>query len=154
MIVYRTIEEGNEAPACFQTTVILGISVTKIDCYDGKYIDEYERYVIDGPASFSQVYETNSIANWNTSMTASASVGGTLYNVAEVKAAVSGSMGFTIGREYKKTSTYAADIQSGKYWEIKAWTNYRVFLYTAKVGSAALATGKSWHPNGYPERSV
>ena len=49
---------------------------------------------------------------------------------------------------YTKTSNYKVNIPANKKWEIKVWTSYRVFTYTAKVGSVKLATGKSWYPNG------
>ena len=81
-------------------------------------------------------------------MSASVEVSGNLYSVAEVKASVSSSMGYTIGTSYTSTSQYKVNIPANKKWEIKVWTSYRVFTYTAKVGSVKLATGKSWYPNG------
>lgn len=124
------------------------ISISKTDYYDGRYFEEYDRYVISGPAEFTQTYSRTSTANWNSDMSASVEVSGNLYSVAEVKAAVSSSMGYTIGTSYTKTSNYKVNIPANKKWEIKVWTSYRVFTYTAKVGSVKLATGKSWYPNG------
>lgn len=43
---------------------------------------------------------------------------------------------------------YKVNIPENKYWVIKVWTSYRVFTYTAKVGTVQIATGKSWYPNG------
>jgi len=108
------------------------ISISKTNYYDGRYFEEYDRYVI----------------GWNSDMSASVEVSGNLYSVAEVKASVSSSMGYTIGTSYTSTSQYKVNIPANKKWEIKVWTSYRVFTYTAKVGSVKLATGKSWYPNG------
>jgi hypothetical protein len=143
-MVYRTIEYETET----QISPRSSISVTKSDYYDGRYFDDYERYVVSGPSEFTQYYSQTSTANWNTSITGSVSVGGNVFGVAEVKAAVSASMGYTIGQSYTKSSNYKVNIPAGKYWEIKVWTSYRVFSYTAKVGSTTIATGKSWYPNG------
>ena len=124
------------------------ISITKSDYYDGRYMDEYDRYVIDGPSEFTETYSRTSTASWNTNMTASIEVSGKIYSVAEVKGAVSSSMGYTIGESYTKTSNYKVNIPANKYWVIKIWTSYRVFTYSAKVGTFEIATGKSWYPNG------
>lgn len=124
------------------------ISISKTDYYDGRYFEEYDRYEIDGPSEFTKTYSRTSTASWNSDMSASVEVSGNLYSVAEVKAAVSSSMGYTIGTSYTSTSQYKVNIPANKKWEIKVWTSYRVFTYTAKVGSFKIATGKSWYPNG------
>ena len=124
------------------------ISISKTDYYDGRYLEEYDRYEIDGPSEFTKTYSRTSTASWNSDMSASVEVSGNLYSVAEVKAAVSSSMGYTIGTSYTSTSQYKVNIPANKKWEIKVWTSYRVFTYTAKVGSVKIATGKSWYPNG------
>lgn len=124
------------------------VSISKTDYYDGRYFEEYDRYVIDGPSEFTETYSRTSTASWNSDMTANVEVSGNVYSVAEVKAAVSSSMGYTVGTSYTKTSNYKVNIPAKKYWEIKVWTSYRVFTYTAKVGSVKIASGKSWYPNG------
>ena len=124
------------------------ISISKTDYYDGRYFEEYDRYEIDGPSEFTKTYSRTSTASWNSDMSASVEVSGNLYSVAEVKAAVSSSMGYTIGTSYTSTSQYKVNIPANKKWEIKVWTSYRVFTYTAKVGSVKIATGKYWYPNG------
>lgn len=73
------------------------ISISKTNYYDGRYFEEYDRYVIGGPAEFTKTYSRTSTANWNSDMSASVEVSGNLYSVAEVKASVSSSMGYTIG---------------------------------------------------------
>lgn len=125
-----------------------GITVTKTNYYDGRYFEEYDRYVIDGPSSFTQTYSRTSSANWNSSMTGSVTVGGSIYGIADVKSAVSSSMGYTIGSSYTVQSSYSVSVPRNKYWVIKIWTSYKVFSYTAKAGGVTLATGKSWYPNG------
>lgn len=124
------------------------ITVTKSNYYDGQYFNEYDRYVIPGPSSFTQTYSRTSTANWNTSMTGSVTIEGNVYGIADVKAAVSTSMGYTIGSSYTSTSSYQISVPENKTWTIKVWTSYRVFTYTAKVGTTIIATGKSWYPNG------
>lgn len=124
------------------------ISISKTDYYDGRYFEEYDRYLINGPAEFTKTYSRTSTASWTSNMSASVEVSGNLYSVAEVKAAVSGSMGYTIGTSYTSTSQYKVNIPANKKWEIKVWTSYRVFTYTAKVGSDELTTGEAWYPNG------
>lgn len=119
------------------------ISVTRSDFYDGQYFDDYDRYVIDGPSDFTQEYTREDTANWNCTMSGSASVG-----VDDVKAAVSSSMGYSIGTKYTRTSKYNIKIPANKVWTVKVWTSFRVFTYTAKVGSLQVATGKCWYPNG------
>lgn len=119
------------------------ISVTRSDFYDGQYFDDYDRYVVDGPCDFTEEYERKDTANWNCTLSANASVG-----EKDVKAAVSSSMGYSIGTSYTRTSKYAIKIPANKKWEIKIWTSFRVFTYTAKVGSLQVATGKCWYPNG------
>ena len=124
------------------------ITVTKSNYYDGQYFDEYDRYVIPGPSSFTQTYSRTSTANWTTNMTGSVTIGGNVYGIADVKAAVSSSMGYTIGSSYTSTSSYQISVPKNKIWTIKVWTSYRVFTYTAKVDSTIIASGKSWYPNG------
>lgn len=124
------------------------ISITKSDFFDGRYFEEYDRYMIDGPSEFTETYSRTSTANWNSDMTSSVEVSGKIYSVAEVKGAVSKSMEYTIGESYTKTANYKVNIPENKYWVIKVWTSYRVFTYTAKVGTVQIATGKSWYPNG------
>ena len=124
------------------------ISITKSNFFDGRYFEEYDRYMIDGPSEFTETYSRTSTANWNSDMTSSVEVSGKIYSVAEVKGAVSKSMEYTIGESYTKTSNYKVNIPENKYWVIKVWTSYRVFTYTAKVGTVQIATGKSWYPNG------
>lgn len=155
MMVYKTIENPTMNPYTAITPLaVRGISITKSNYYDGQYFNEYDRYEIDGPSHFIERYSRSTTANWNTSMTGSVSVGGTVYGVADVKAAVASSMGYGIGTTYTKESTYDVNIPAGKYWVIKVWSSYRVFTYTAKVGSVTLATGKSWYPNGLIIRHV
>lgn len=127
---------------------ITPISISKYDYYDGQYFDEYDRYQVDGPSQFSTTYSRTSTANWNTSMTTGVEVSGKVYSVAEVKGAISSSTGYTIGSSYTKSSSYTVNIPENKYWIIKVWTSYRVFSYTAKVGTVEIASGKSWYPNG------
>jgi len=148
VMLYKTIEEERSPSSTIMPTATSTISITKSNYYDGQYFEDYDRFVIDGPSSFTQSYSRTDTASWNGSMTGSVSVGGTVYTVANVQAAVSTSMGYTIGKSYTKTSTYSVNIPSGKYWTIKVWTSYRVFSYTAKVGTTTLGTGKSWYPNG------
>lgn len=124
------------------------ITISKYDWYDGRYFEEYDRYEIDGPSEFTQTYSRTSTCGWNTSMSSSVTVGGKVYGVAEVKAALEGSVSYSIGESITKTSNYRVDIPSGKYWVIKVWTSYRAFSYSAKVGTTTLCTGKSWYPNG------
>ncbi len=81
-------------------------------------------------------------------MTGSVTVGETVYEIADVKASMSSSMGYTIGNSYTKSSSYEINIPKNKTWTIKVWTSYRVFSYTAKVGSTTIASGKAWYPNG------
>ena len=79
-----------------------GITISKTNYYDGRYFDEYDRYVVSGPCEFTQVYSRTSTASWNTSMSGSVNVGGTVYGIADVRASVSASMGYTIGNSYTK----------------------------------------------------
>lgn len=150
VITYKTID--NRVPGSYiQDQVSLassGISIEKYDWYDGRYFEEYDRYVIDGPSTFTQTYSRTSTTGWNHSMSGSVTVGGKVYGVAEVKAVLESSAGYAIGSSVTKTSVYQVNIPSGKYWEIKVWTSYRVFSFKAKVGSITLTTGKSWYPNG------
>ena len=125
-----------------------GITVTKTNYYDGRYFDDYDRYVVDGPAQFSTTYTKRGTYNWNTSMSSDVTVGGKVYKVADVKAAVSSKVGYTFGYEEEQSQTYTANIPSGKYWVIKVYVSYLVHEYTAKVGTVTLATGKTWKPNG------
>lgn len=125
-----------------------GISVTKTKYYDGQYFDDYDRYKIDGPSNFSTSYSKTGTRNWNTSATGSVEVGGKVYGVADVKASVSGTVGYSFGDSETKTQTYTVNIPDKKYWVIKVWVSYLVYEYTAKVGSTTIATGKTWRPNG------
>lgn len=124
------------------------ISISKSDHYDGRYFEDYDRYVIDGPSNFSQTYSRTSTVGWNTDMSGSIKVDGDIYTVAAVQSALSSSMGYTIGNSVTSTSNYNINVPSGKIWTIKVWTSYRVFTYTASVGSIKLASGQSWYPNG------
>lgn len=146
-IIDNTSLEGTP-DSMYSTQSNSSISITKKDYYDGQYFEEYDRYVIDGPSEFTETYSRTSTVGWNATLSASTEVGGKVYNLADVKAAVSTSMGYSIGESLTKTSTYKVNIPAKKLWEIKVWTSYRVFTYTAKVGSVQIATGKSWYPNG------
>lgn len=130
------------------STLATGISVTKTDYYDGRYFDDYDRYQIDGPADFSTSYSKTGTYNWNTSLTGSVEVGGKVYGVVDVKAAVSSTVGYSFGGSDTKTQTYSVKIPDKKYWVIKVWVSYLVYEYTAKVGSVTITTGKTWKPNG------
>ncbi len=154
--VYRTQEDdvNSEAMAYSASsdegaeTAAAGISISKTKYYDGKYFDVYDRYVVDGPSKFNTTYSKKSTANWNTSMGSSVTVGADIFTVANVKAAVSNSMGFSIGVEYTKSSSYSINIPAKKYWEIKVWNSFLVYDYNAKVGNKQIASGKCWYPNG------
>ena len=148
VVIDQIIPEKDYLNSATQQSTSRGISISKYDYYDGRYFDEYDRYVVDGPSEFTQTYSRTSTASWNSSMSGSMNVGGTIYGIAEVKAAVSSSMGYTIGSSYTKSSSYKVNVPANKYWNIKIWTSYRVFSYTAKVGSTTLSTGKAWYPNG------
>lgn len=50
------------------------ISISKTDYYDGRYLEEYDRYEIDGPSEFTKTYSRTSTASWNSDMSASVEV--------------------------------------------------------------------------------
>lgn len=140
-----------ETPTLNEETALLraaGITVTKTDYFDGRYFDDYDRYRVDGPATFETTYSKKGSTNWNTSMSGDVSVGGSVYGVADVKAAVSSKVGYSFGQESTKTQRYTVNIPDKQYWEIKVWVSYLVYEYTAKVGTTTLGTGKTWKPNG------
>lgn len=149
IITYRTRETADDGEKNWtDSSRAAGITVTKTNYYDGRYFDDYDRYVVDGPAQFSTTYTKKGTYNWNTSMSSDVSIGGKVYKVADVKAAVSSNVGYTFGYEEEQSQTYTANIPSGKYWVIKVYVSYLVYEYTAKVGTETLATGKTWKPNG------
>lgn len=125
-----------------------GIIVTKKRHYNGQYFDDYDRYVVDGPSKFTTTYSKTAQTNWITSMSGEISAGGKVYRVADVKAKVSANVGYSFGVESTQSQTYTVNIPKGKYWEIKIWTSYLVYEYTAKVGKITLGTGYTWKPNG------
>lgn len=124
------------------------ISVSKTRYYDGRYFDDYDRYKIDGKASFEVTYSKKGSSNWNASMSGNVTVGGTVYGVADLKASVSSSVGYSFGVEETKTQKYSVSIPDKKYWEIKVYVSYLVYEYTAKVGTQTISIGKTWKPNG------
>lgn len=125
-----------------------GITVTKKRHYNGRYFDDYDRYVVDGPSKFTTTYSRTAQTNWNTSMSGEISAGGKVYGIAEVKAKVSAKVGYSFGVESTQSQTYTVNIPKGKYWEIKIWTSYLVHEYAAMVGKVTLGTGYTWKPNG------
>lgn len=125
-----------------------GISVTKTRYYDGQYFDDYDRYVVDGPAEFEVTYSKKGYSNWNTDLSGDVSVGGTVYGIAALKAAVSAKVGYSFGEEYEEEQRYSVDIPDGKYWRIKVWVSYLVYEYTGKVNNQTIGTGYTWKPNG------
>ena len=81
-------------------------------------------------------------------MSGSITVGGKVYKVADVKAAVEGTVGYTMGSTKTSTDSYKINIPAGKYWVIKVWTSFLVYQYDAKVGATTISTGYTWKPNG------
>lgn len=124
------------------------ISVNTTRYFDGRYFDDYDRYRVDGEGSFEVTYEKTGSSGWNTSMSGEISASGEVYDVAELKAAVSSKIGHTFGKEETKRQKYSGTIPANKYCEIKVWASYLVHEYTAKVGNITLGTGKTWKPNG------
>ncbi len=149
IVTYRTRKtDGDIESNVPNVSRATGITVTKTNYYDGQYFDDYDRYVIDGPAQFETSYRKTGKYNWNTSMTSNMSVGGKVYKVADVKAAVSSTVGYSFDYEEEQSQKYTGNVPDGKYWVIKVYVSYLVYEYTAKVGTTTLATGKTWKPNG------
>lgn len=149
IMTYFAPDDTNEvSPSLEEARASSGITISKTKYYDGRYFDDYERYVIDGPAEYTKTYSRTDYCDWNTSISGSVSVGGKVYKVADVKAAVEGSVGYKMGRSKTSTDSYKVKIPANKYWEIKVWTSFLVYEYTAKVGNTKIATGRTWKPNG------
>lgn len=140
------LSAGSDQPSAAAYTS--GITVTKTRYYDGQYFDDYERYEIDGPAEYTKTYSRTDTRSWNASLSGSITVGGKVYKVADVKAAVEGTVGYTMGSTKTSTDSYKINIPAGKYWVIKVWTSFLVYQYDAKVGATTISTGYTWKPNG------
>lgn len=145
---YATLNNQDNTSPTESVARLGGITTTKTNFYDGRYFDQYDRYVVDGPSNFSTSYSKTGTREWNTSATGSVTVSGTVYTVASIEASVSATVGYTFGQSETKTQTYTVDIPSNKYWEIKIWVSYLVYSYVSKVGTTTVATGKTWRPNG------
>lgn len=139
-------EKQRKAPA--PSSSVPEMTITKTSLYTGQYFDDYSRYVIDGPSTIKNPYTESGIANWNTSMSADVTIDGTTFTVEAVKAAVSHAMGHTIGERYENRAEYEFAIPDGRYCEVKIWSRYQVFTWTAAAGSTTIATGQGWYPNG------
>jgi len=147
--IYRDdSSEGEVTPAKAGLVRAATINVNKIRHYDGQYFDEYDRYKIDGPSTFTQSYTKTGTRNWNASMKADVKVGVNVVKLKEVEAAVSGSVGYTFGTTESKTSSYSVNIPDKKYWEIKVYVSYLVYEYAAAVDNTTVSTGYTWRPNG------
>ena len=146
---YKTTDfDDAYLPNGMQTYAASDITITKGTTVDKIISDEYDRYEIPGPCNFKQTYSMTSDVEWTTSMKGSVSVGGSIFDVAEVKAAVETVGGYKVGQKITKTSLYEVNIADNTYWEIKVWTNYKQFAYTAKYGSATLGNGTYMYPGG------
>lgn len=137
-------EKQRKAPS----SSVSEVTITITSLYTGQYFDDYSRYAIDGPSTIKNPYTESGIANWNTSMSADVTIDGTTFTVKDVKAAVSHAMGHTIGERYENCAEHEFTIPDGRYCEVKIWSRYQVFTWTAAAGSTTIATGQGWYPNG------
>lgn len=147
IIIYETKETYYEEP---ENTILRAkeIGVTKANSKIVRFEDEYDEYEIPGPSIDRVEYTRTDTVGWEYKTQGSLEVSGTVYTVAQIKAAVSASTGHTIGRSETKTLEYSIDIPENETWVIRVWTNFRQYDWTAKVGNVTLATGKTWYPAG------
>ena len=148
IITYKTKTPDLLPPESSTQSASSGIVIVKEHGADVWHSEEYDEYDIQGPCNYTTTYTKTSSVNWNTSFTGSVSVGGTVYGIADIEAALELSIGYDLDEEITKSATYSVNIPDGEKWIIRVWINYRRYDWTAKVGSVEIADGQVTYPNG------